>query len=353
MPEDDVKLYFNKFKTTQNRINLYSVFIEKSISLLNEIGNLTFITPNSILMNSSYEKIRRLIGERINSIIKLPDAIFENAIVETIIFQVVNVKSELNVKGKVYPNNIKTDLKDIDFKSFSTSNWQKDNEFRFNIFQISSYEAILEKIEINELRFFHVADFSLGITPYDKYKGHSKNLIENRAFHSSTKLDKTYKPLISGANIKKYLIDETPDEYIKYGEWLGAPREERFFTQPRLIVRQILSSSPLEIYCGYTEAKIYFTQIGFSIISKKQYPNYSNLVLLAILNSKLMNFYHNSRFLDTEKNVFQKILIANCKNFPLPKISDNDKILIEAKAKDIISFIAEGKAIMKVEDQLI
>lgn len=121
---------------------------------------------------------------------------------------------------------------------------------------------------------------------------------------------------------------------------IGLVPQERnvFFTEPRLIVRQILSSKPLEINCGYTESKLYFTQIGFAIIPKKKYPKYSNLVLLALLNSKLINFYHNNRFLDTEKNVFQKILIANCKNFPIPEISQSDKDLIEKSVKDIVKF---------------
>ena len=164
-----------------------------------------------------------------NQIVKLPDAIFENAIVETIIFQFLNAKSQPSVKGKVYPNDIKTDLRDISFRTFSVNNWLKDNEFRFNVFQNTDFDHILEKIEKGGLRLVDIADFSLGITPYDKYKGHTEKDIKSRVFHSETKIDKTYKPLISGSAIKKYQIEETINEYIKYGDWLGAPREERFF----------------------------------------------------------------------------------------------------------------------------
>lgn len=352
LPEADVKLYFKKFQTTQNRINLYSVFVEKSISFLNNSGNMSFIIPNSILMNSSYEKIRRLIGERINFIIKLPDAIFENAIVETIIFQALNCKSDLSVRGKVYPNNLKTDLKEVDFNTHSIQEWKRDSEFRFNIFLNRDYEPILSKVSANETKFFQVADFSLGITPYDKYRGHSEKIIKGKAFHSSTKIDKTYKPLISGTNITPYHVAEITEEFIKYGDWLGASREERFFTQPRLIVRQILSGNPMRIYCGYTESKLYFTQIGFAIIAKKEYSNYSNFILLAILNSKLINFYHNNCFLDTEKSIFQKILIANCKNFPLPKVEPNVKSSIENKVQKIIALKADGKSTDNLQTEL-
>lgn len=53
-----------------------------------------------------------------------------------------------------------------------------------------------------------------------------------------------------------------------------------------------------------------------------------------------MNFYHANKFLDLEKKIFQKILIGNCKNFPIkfpkskkPFITLIDKIL-ESKIKD-------------------
>jgi type I restriction-modification system DNA methylase subunit len=38
-----------------------------------------------MLLNSSYKKLRKLLINDIKKIIKLPDSIFENAIVETII----------------------------------------------------------------------------------------------------------------------------------------------------------------------------------------------------------------------------------------------------------------------------
>ena len=146
-------------------------------------------------------------------------------------------------------------------------------------------------------------------------------------------MNENYKPLISGANIIRYLVTSNIDEYIHYGDWLGAPREERFFTKPRIIVRQIVSGNPPRIYAGYTEEPLYFTQIGFSIIPKPKTINVK--VLLALINSKLLNFYHKYSFLDLEKELFQKILIANCKKFPI------SKKLIDVENIDVISLVNE------------
>jgi hypothetical protein len=179
----------------------------------------------------------------------------------------------------------------------------------------------------------------LGITPYDKYKGHSKKLIEERRFHSDKKLSKEYVPLISGKSILRFLIANKVDEYLKYGDWLGASRERKFFTSPKIIVRQIVSGNPLRIYAGYSAEEYYFTQIGFSIISRPD-SSADLKYLLALLNSSLINFFHNYKYLDIEKVVFQKILIANCKCFPIklpqnqkPYITLVDKIL-EAKKEN-------------------
>ena len=114
-----------------------------------------------------------------------------------------------------------------------------------------------------------IADFTLGITPYDKYRGHSEETIKNREFHSMTKIDENYKPLITGENITRFSVSNTIKEFINYGDWLGASRDEKFFKDERILVRQIVSGNPPRIYAGYTNEDLYFTQIGFGIIPKK------------------------------------------------------------------------------------
>jgi len=243
--------------------------------------------------------------------------IFINAIVETIIIQAKKDASSKYFLGAFYKNNETIDFGKLNFKQFFVKNWINDDSIRFNIFISPEVNEVLGKIEnsgVEPIRNYF--DFSLGITPYDKYKGHSKDLIEERGFHSNTKIDKTYVPLVSGTNILKYLVDNSVNEYLKYGDWLGAPRQKKFFTLPRVIVRQIISGNPPSIYAGYTEKELYHTQIGFSII-KKDKGKYSAKFLCAFFNSSLINFYHRFKYTDPEKSVFQKILIENCKELPI------------------------------------
>jgi REP element-mobilizing transposase RayT len=87
LPTEIVKELFKKYKTAENRINLYSIFIEKGHLITKDNGFLSFINPNSILINSSYTKIRKMLVDEMTRIVKLPDAVFVDASVETIIFE--------------------------------------------------------------------------------------------------------------------------------------------------------------------------------------------------------------------------------------------------------------------------
>ena len=88
----------------------------------------------------------------------------------------------------------------------SKSNWKLNANWNFNIYVNPEQFELLEKISSNAVELGTIADFTLGITPYDKYKGHSQEIIKSKAFHSKTKDGDEYKPLISGSNIERYYV---------------------------------------------------------------------------------------------------------------------------------------------------
>jgi len=322
-----VRYFFDKYSTVENRMNLYAVFVERALSLLKDGGYFGFIIPNSILYNKSYQKIRTLLLDNVTlrKIIRLPDNVFQNVKVETIIliYQKKETTKKSNCEVFIYPREatINTINKENNAQvtDFNQKIWQTGNNI-INISTNSSLIKLLSRIEEETKPLINICDFSLGLTPYDKYKGHTKSQIEERVFHAKTKKNVTFKPLLSGENIVRYGVFYNGKEYISYGDWLGAPREQRFFTKPRIVIRQIISGKPPRIYAGYTEEEFYNAQIAFNLILKDE-TKFSLKYLLSILNSKLMNFYHREKYLDPSKNLFQKILIVNAKKFPMKIIS--------------------------------
>ncbi len=327
-PQELVKYYFDKFSTAENRINLYSIFVEQGLKFLGKHGIFGFIIPNSILYQSSYEKIRKLILKEfaVNTIVRLPDNVFQNVKAETII---ISISKSNQISDCILYDRTDTiteinesNCKEV--KKINSKEWLKNEFSVFDIFSNNAEMELLKKIEKNKIDLIELCCFTLGLTPYDKYKGHTQKQIQERVFHSTTMKDETFKPLLEGADVKRYSVLWGKKEFISYGNWLGAPREQRFFTAPRILIRQIVSGKPLRIYAGYTDKEIYNTQSVFNIISKDE-NRLNTKYLLGLLNSNLMNFYHGHKYLDLSKNLFQKILIQNCKKFPIKTIDYQNK----------------------------
>ncbi|WP_417237670.1 Eco57I restriction-modification methylase domain-containing protein [Bizionia sp.] len=333
-----VKYLFDNYKTSSNRVNLYSTFIERGYQILKTKGLFSYIIPNSILMSSSYQSLRNLIKDEVYKIIKLPEKVFDDATVETVIVEFQKSVSFDFCSTIAYSKN--ESLNEIENSLIylvPKKSWQVYEEPKFNIYISQDILKVLNLVNSKGIPLNEISEFALGITPYDKYKGHSQELIKSKAFHSDSKISDLYKPLIKGKNITPYFVENTPSGYIKYGDWLGASREERFFIEPRVIVRQIVSGNPPKIYAGYTNQRLYFTQIGFSIIPKN---TISSIELTALLNSGLINFYHKYLFLDIEKELFQKILIENCKKFPILPFTNKEQL--ESIVLKIISIKKEN-----------
>ncbi len=325
----EVEYYFKKFSTTENRMNIYATFIDKAMSLLNSRGKLGYIIPNSILFQSSYKKLRDKILSNyfLYNVIKMPDNTFKYVKAESVII-IMGKEKRKDCKCLIFGRDSELNSIDeneaIEKKILVQSDWLNHELLIFDIFSNKSILNLLAKIEKLKLNLGNICDFTLGITPYDKYKGHSKKQIEDRVFHSTTQKNSTFKKLLAGGDVARYSVSWSGGEYISYGKWLGAPREKRFFTNKRILIRQIVSGNPLRIFAGYTEEELYNTQTIFNLVLKEE--NTIELkFILGILNSSLMNFYHSYKYLDLTKNLFQKILIQNCKMFPIPQIDLSDE----------------------------
>ncbi len=190
-PAEFVKYYFNKFQSTENRINLYSIFVEKSLEILSNKGIFGFIIPNSLLYQSSYVKMRKIILKywNIDSIVRLPDNVFHGVKAETIIITINKAKSKTHCL--LYDRNDKinsvSEETAKEYKQLNSKDWAKNEFSAFDIFSNDQEKNLLKKIETNKTELSELCDFTLGITPYDKYKGHTPKQITERAFHSTTK----------------------------------------------------------------------------------------------------------------------------------------------------------------------
>ncbi|HBI03545.1 MAG TPA: restriction endonuclease subunit M, partial [Paenibacillaceae bacterium] len=328
LPEIDVTYIFEMYGTSNNRINLFATFIERSFSLLKSEFHFSMIIPTAILTQSSYKDLRKMVmaNYAIDTIVRLPNESFGSAAGDVKVDTLIIVLKEKSRSKKIeviaysgYDRINKIDPMTASIDGVINQDiWLEKEDYVWTINISETEEKILAKCEKNSLKLEDIVEFSLGITPYDKYKGHKKEQIANKVFHSDFKKDNTFKKLLEGKDVKRYSVEWNGKRWISYGPWLGAPRKQEFFTEKRILVKQIIDWSSKRIWATITDDELYNTQNAFNLLLK------SDLKLeyiLGILNSRLITFYHRKRYLDEFKMRFQKILIKDCRRFPIHTIN--------------------------------
>jgi hypothetical protein len=287
------------------------------------------IIPTALLTQDSYKALRSSTIEdyQVSNIVRLPNESFGASAgdvkVDTVIVVIGNKLAESDCVEMIgysgYERITKIDPSEAHIYGISSqSSWLKnvDSIWAFNVNPLE--DTIINKIEQKSIPLEECAYFSLGLTPYDKYKGHTEQQITGKVFHSDFQKDSTYKKLLAGNDVMRYRLSWNGDHWISYGPWLGAPRERRFFINRRILVKQIIDWTDKRIWATITEEELYNTQNAFNLIAK---PDVNLGYLLGLINSRLIAFYHRKKFLDEFKMRFQKILIKDCKRFPIRSIN--------------------------------
>lgn len=341
-----VEMIFQHYSCSNNRVNLFSSFTEKSINLLRDKGYFSFIIPSSILTQESYSTLRKLILDQtsITNIVRLPNESFGGGAgdvkVDTIIIclQKGATNSQVEVITYIGFDRIMEISKfNCDQHNYINQTiWNDNSSYNFKINVSNQDKDILSICDTGSLPLIDCANFCLGLTPYDKYRGHTPEQIKNKVFHANHKKDKTFRKLLAGNDVTRYGITWNGEQWISYGDWLGASREKRFFTEKRIIVKQIIDWTDKKIWAALTEEELYNTQNAFNLIAKNGYkPEY----LLALINSSLMSYYHRKTFLEEFKDRFQKILIKDAKLFPVKKVDLKE----QEKVSELVSKLITTK----------
>lgn len=357
LSETYVRYVFSKYAASNNRINLFAAFIERGLALCKQTAfRFSMIVPSAILTQDSYQGLRKKILSNcwVDTIVRLPNESFGMAAgdvkVDTVILVLTQPKSSeedtaiLSYSG--YERISTIDPRTAHVRAnINQTTWAKSSDCVWSLNLVGKEEAILDKCERDSIPLDSCAEFCLGLTPYDKYKGHTEKQIRDQVFHATYRKDKTYKKLLAGSDVTRYAIVWNKREWISYGPWLGAPREQRFFTQKRILVKQIIDWTTKRIWAGLTDEELYNTQNAFNLLPK---PGYAAEFLLALINSRLMTFYHRKKFLDEFKMRFQKILIKDCRRFPI-RVPDLTKRTDKALYDEVV---AKVKAMWEANKKL-
>ncbi|MGE0587073.1 MAG: TaqI-like C-terminal specificity domain-containing protein [Cyclobacteriaceae bacterium] len=313
--EEEIKSFRKNYKVVVGHSEAYYLFMERGMRLLKPNSVLSYITPNAWLSNKYAKEVRNLVlkENKLLSLINLNKKfVFENAGVEASVFLISNNQSK---SMEVIVGN---DVEKEKLFPFDITMWLNNENLIIGFSDNQLVNNIFAKIRETKTKLSDLIDLSNGFKPYQV--GYGKNTqgkpltaqdVEKRIYHSDTKINENYKKQIKGKNVNKYSLSWT-EGFINWGDWLMSPKEEKYFENPKILIRQIISDT---LFCTMDEEGYYADQSLYIAIN---YPNkeISLKYCTALLNSKLMGFYFR-KFYSEEDALFPKIKVNELKDLPL------------------------------------
>ena len=310
--------------SAEYKINSYALFVELGQNISGNRGCLSFIIPSTILQNEYLKKIRKLLitANDLLKIVSFENKVFD-AVTDSIIIEFLHGHTRSNLMKYYRVNDLNFTCTDC--KCFNPEQWNSENElFKIDLRSNNDDKIIFSKMESNTIRLGDI---------YNVYVGIVANGIKK--FLSEFQENNNYKKYLQGKHLEHYSIKKT-SLFINFDkDKLHSNTDETVYEkETKILLRKtgnvLIATIDKEQY--YTDQSIYnlYQQIG---------NNYSDYVLVAILNSKLMNYYYNKKLI-TNADVFPYIKGVHIKSFPIPNKQINSLLdeTIENKVKELIDY---------------
>ena len=341
---EEKERYKEKFKWSRFKANSYQFFVEKSFDMLKSRGSLGYIIPNTWLTVDTSDVFR--LGVMANSssmlVVNCFDRIFEDASVDNAIL--VCQKSAKDTK------NVKLTLRKLDSGEYAEVKSENATPSK-QVLSFGSEEesSVLSLVGKNSIPISEVCKVRAGMQCYEVGKGTPKQTEEmkvNRVYHHKTKKNSTCRKYLLGRDVCRYYLGWSGD-YVEYGKNLSAPRSEKIFSGPRIIIRQIPSKPPLCINAAFTDSEEVH-DINSMVVPFSSHDD--AYFCLGILNSKIVSEWFVQKFDKFQRKTFPQIKVKEMNQFPIPSPVDptvrNEiirlvKLIVNEKKKDIESDISE------------
>lgn len=321
----------NNYFSYQYKFESYLYFYEKGIDLLRDRGYLSYITPELFLRLEKSENIRKLLLEKSN--------VLEVKFCGENVFADVKVNSVVLTLNKQEINNecLKIVYENENSVSFLKKRWLESQNYILEYEISDDINIVIDNIISDAVFLGELGDCIQGLTAYDSYRGQSQEIIKNRAFHFKEKVDDSCGKWLDGKHLNRYLLTEG-DEWLRYGDWLGAPREPRYFELPRLLFREIPGQNK-RIQAVYTDEKSYYGHSITPFLLKSS--EYNIFFVLSVVNSKLISWYASQKCSNFSKKTFPKLNPKDIKEFPIKNTSIEHQMPFADKANSMLSLNKE------------
>ena len=292
--ENEKKHYTSSYESIKREIETQLLFIEKALKLTKEHGYIGFIVPNTWMYLFSTEILRHKVLDEceIVSIIELTKYIFADApdIVPVMVIFKKN-KSEQQrrrniIKTFSFSDRISVNQQDIlacKFNKVNQSDILRSHAYIFNPNLTPTVSNLLTKLckETNKLSNLAKTNYGIKTGDNDKYLAEEKK-------------NKNFQKCLKSKEIGRYSIDWN-NLWLNYGTHLAGYRKESLEV-PKIIIQYIRKlSMKRRLICAIDQSGEYYPLNNYSYVTGNER---TLKYLLAVLNSKLINFYFANTFID-------------------------------------------------------
>ncbi len=302
--------YLNKvYDITGGKNDSYKFFIEQSGSSLTDTGKLGFILPNTFLTNHYDTEIRSYLTTKL-SLSHVMDLshidVFEGVTINTLVL-VATPFSDNNKLEVCRYNQEKGKTTRI-----NTINLPSDHltEAKFEIFHEESDRELLDKLESFERKLEEVMKFRNGMVT-----GNDGEFVSDR------KENEKYRKMLFERDTGRYYLSWSGDwirydpEEMKSKSNAARPREKWIFETDEKILVQWLTYGMKRRINAVVDTEKHYVQNNLIILIPREDNNLGIYTLLAIINSKLTEWFYRQK--STDRAVKQSYL----KQVPLPEES--------------------------------
>lgn len=328
------KHFINKnFNSVEYQIDTYTIFMEKSLDLINNNGLLGLIIPSTWLSMHYFKKIRNfLIESTFEKCILCKYSVFEDVTAESLIFVFRNSKPELDHSIKIKSLEKKSELFNKKFTLVEQSFWAENSELGFNILFDQNQLNLVEKIFSSSEKLGQITSIKNGIKPYESGKGspkQTKDDVKNRVYDATENLGPEYRQYIVGGDIKRFSIDPKSYKWIKYGKMLAAPRNFDFNAK-KIVIRQ---TSDKIIAAIDKNGYLNLNNVHNVFIDQK--TDFTYEYILTALNSHLIDFIYRYLVPETGR-VFAEVKAIKLAELPIYPATPEEKEPFIEKANQML-----------------
>jgi hypothetical protein len=278
--QDDKDAFRKNYRSGAGKVNLFTLFIERGLSLLAEGRPLVYIVPNTLLRVTSYSPTRELILKEhsISMIVDLGAGMFEDVTMSTIILSIHAGMAEgdhqLEFRAGLHGEGRRTEQASYISPGFVINTSASPADLR-----------VLKSSEDNCLRLGDICkELIFGVV----ISGNRTGLVSNTPRRG-------WKPFLEGRDVERYFIRPT-SKYLHYvPAEIHRPRTSKIFEVPEKLLIQRITGGARPLAAAYDNKQHYNKESINNLILRQDCP-YDVKFLLALLNSTFMSWYYRVAF---------------------------------------------------------